>query len=420
MMLKNRTLIQKVSSLLIDAAVFAYVSASMNFILFYAIVIKFLGRSFDGNCFLPAYFFPNLALLAVSWAVGFLVFLFPLPSILFCAWNIYRYYYFHDAQTQHLILVVGYVLAVSTDVVFRIFWRKMRFSPGNKLWSSAEDTRIAPGSRALSMFVLSELLVAFQTTLICSKDSASGISHKDRSIGKSALLLIAHVALIGGLGFGCLWKLPLQAKAREVEQELPLQKGPEDLSVYQASVCWLYAGNGARAIQLAEAQIRKDLDAPVAPPMEQFDQLVAVIDLADRAGYCTSMHWQKISRLLEGTLVSRFDYTLATYLRDGNERHRLFSQAEKVDGLIVAASLRESGPHSVDFVSKLYDSARFHQRIKDYDAAIKIFTHVIEFCETNKKLSDASDKNFLPKLLSDSRENLERAKASRAKIQGAG
>gem|GEM_PF-3222687 len=435
--MKFKAVLPKVSSLFIDATIFAYISIPLNFLLLYGILTKFLGHS-SGNCFLPTYYLANLSLAAIFWAVSFFAFLLPLPTVSFLIWNLYRYCFLRDAQTQHLILIVGYVLAVVTAILFRIAWRKfLHFSPGSSLCNLPHSSKkspkatssgliarnIVPALVASELVEISQALLPWRIKSSNEPNSNENVAPVDNETDcknrKIAPIFAILLSMVVGLGLSSQWKLPLLAKARELEHKLPLPTGPADVPICGASMCWLFAGDGVKAIQLAESQIKEELKTTVPTTKTRINKLMEVIDLADRSGYCDSNHWQQISQPLFKVLSEWFATTdfadeeervdmrlLAKYLRDGDERHGFYSQADRVDSLRLAAYLKTFGQNSTRYIDSLHDSALFHLRIKYYAQASKQFTSVIDLCETNmSRFEDWQKASFIQTAL-DSRQKL--------------
>lgn len=438
----SRAILSKLSVLFINATLFAYSNIAVCFFVLYGVLVRFLGHS-SGNCFDPSHVAINLSLAAIIWASSFCAFLLPVPSACFLTWNLYRYWFLGDAQTQFLLLMVGYVLSVVISLIARIFLRSVfRFSPGAWIFKDcyrsenvlAKEFKRHEPRRFLKSLITSEFVEILQLAqekfrgnqhLLKEADSQS--SYPNNFFAKtSAILILLSMAL--SLGLSSLWKLPLQLSAWEFESNLPLPSGPEDVPSSSAVMSWLYIGEGSRAMELAKTEISRESSSLIQKSkMARVNKLVAAINLADRAGYCDSAQWHQVSQILVGLLsnsIATIDksspseraemHLLARYLRDGNEKHGFFSDADTVDSLNLEAYRESSGKNSTSYIDSLYDSALFHLRINDRNKAGNQFKAVVELCESNMDLFESFQKEAFTRMASESRSKLISLKESSA------
>jgi hypothetical protein len=380
----------RASAALIDAAAFAYLCTAFE-MLFFILAMNVTHQSSyltTPNEFL----WVGLALAGIFWAVGFASFLSPASSLFVAIYIGCRYWIRNDLPGEHHLIMTWYFLSVIISLISGSLYRRTAsWSMGRKLLKISVD-RTQRNKRksnqevsrdVLSFFVVPELLEAFlEKKENLQRSQETEVPNLPRWVS-----LVTLLSIILGIIGGCLWRVPLIIGARETE--FKTIKKNDLVSSKLPIVWWLYAGDGIKALQVAESQLSREVEQGEAVSKDEVITLLFWIDKADRAGYCSSKQWNELSGKVTPHLASwigscsstgeRHLLTgIAKYLSDGYIRHGSYSDAEKIDQLQMASTLKTHGSHSAEFMHSLYNSAVFHSRVKNYAKALEQFKLIVK------------------------------------------
>lgn len=381
---------RRAKATLVDATAFAYLCMAIEVFLYILATNILIQPSYLRTP--HEYLWVGLSLSGIFWLVGFTIFLFPLPTIGIALYLAFRYASSVEFQAEHSLIPSWYFFSVGANLVFRWLYRaKPQLSIGTRLFglpvrnvqSHDLSSKTNFFKRVLATLVISDWIELPWPTSV-KATSQHGLK-QSRITGCITCLIL--FAMVLGIASGVLWRVPLTIGAKEAEDMAAVTNN----SVYARLpiAWWLYAGNSNKALTLAEAQIKQELVNTSATSMDKIVTTLFWVDVADRAGYCSSERWNQLSqkltvfieaRIKNGLIKPERSFTAGAvkYLQDGNVRHGLYSEAERMDKLQLESALAEYGRESSDYLHSLYTSAMFHLRIKQYAKALKQFELIVK------------------------------------------